>query len=349
MLSINIHFVFRALEIRSYVLQALLTVLLVYFLFKIINTNKAKYFALYFFFATIAFNLHYFEILFLFSNLVFASVVLFKKKENKKLLYFIFCHLIPVLIFMPYFLKVALNKGLLDETFNQWIKPVGFEMTKSSLFFVFGGFVSFVLYVFYMLKNCLNKNYKYKLFSIYSFYSIFSVLFLAVAISQYKPILTERYMIFLLPLVLINICLFFQLNKKHIILFFVWILLIQNYATVKKNNKNKGLDLIPFTVSNQYREQNKNKNVYAIVRNFTYTKDTKNFSFIKTRNDVNYKIIDTKKISIDDFTKEILKNDKNAVIFTLLFEMNKENLHKYTCYFNVEQDMCLWKIKAPRE
>ncbi len=347
LISINIHFVFRALEIRSYVLQAFLTVLLVYFLFKIINTNKTKYFVFYFFFATIAFNLHYFEILFLFANLIFATVVLLKNHENKKLLYFIVLHLIPLLIFMPYFLKVALNKGLLDETFNQWIKPVGFEMAKSSLYFVFGGFISFVLYVFYFVKNCLNENYKYKLFSIYSFYSIFCVLILSILISQYKPILTERYMIFLLPLVLINICLFFQSNKKHIVIFFIWILLIQNYATVKKNNKNKGLDLIPFNISNQYKDQNKNKNVYAIVRNFTYTKDTKKFNFIETRNDVNYKIIDTKKTSIKDFTDEILKNDKNAVIFTLLFEMNKENLNKYTCYFNIEQDMCLWKIEAP--
>ncbi len=346
LISVNIHFVFRALELRGYILQAFLTVLLVYFLFKIINTNKNKYLVLYFIFATIAFNLHYFEILFLFSNLIFASFVLLKKKENKKLLCFAFLHLVPILTFLPYFLKVALNKGLLNESFNQWIKPVGFEMVKSSVFFVFGGMFSFVLYVFYMIKCTLNKNYNYKLFSIYSFYSVFCVLAFAILISLYKPILVERYMIFLLPLVLINICLFFQFNKKHFIVFFVWILLIQNYAAIKKNNKNKGLDLIPFTVSSQFEEQNKNKNVYAVIRNFTYTKNPKNFDFVKLNEKVNYKIIDTKKTTIDDFVNQILKQDKNAVVFTLLFEMNNENLKKHTCYFNITQDMCLWKVQS---
>ena len=80
------------------------------------------------------------------------------------------------------------------------------------------------------------------------------------------------------------------------------------------------------------------------MRNFTYSKNIDNFKFIDFNNDVNYKIIDTKKISIEEMTKDILSKDKDAVIFTLLFEMNEQNLKKYTCYFNMTQDICLWKI-----
>ena len=344
LVAINIHFIHRAFELRGYILQCVFTVLLTYLLFKIINSFSKKYLIFYCLCAIAAINLHFYEILFLAGNYIFAFFMLYKKNEKRKLVIFSLIHLIPIITFLPYFFYTALNKGLLNESFNTWIAKTDFNMIKSTIYYLFGGLIPFVFYLFYFIKSLYSKGNKYRTFIIYSLYNIFFILLSAVLISQFKPVLVERYMLFLIPLVLINIALFFSLNKKHIIVFFIWILLIQNYAVIKKNNKNKGLDLVPISASSQYKLQNASKNVYAIIRNFTYSKNIDNFKFIDFNKDVNYKIIDTKKISIEEMTKDILSKDKDAVIFTLLFEMNEQNLKKYTCYFNMTQDICLWKI-----
>ena len=50
---------------------------------------------------------------------------------------------------------------------------------------------------------------------------------------------------------------------------------------------------------------------------------------------------------IEEEINNILKNDKNAVIFTMLLETDEKNSKmpdNYHCYFNSSNDLCLWKI-----
>ena len=118
------------------------------------------------------------------------------------------------------------------------------------------------------------------------------------------------------------------------------VLLIQN-GSFEKNNRKKGIVEIPVSFSKQYYDTTKSKDIYTIL-NLSKPENIDNTIFLK---DINY--ISVSIFLIEEKIQDILKQNKNAIIFTLILESNINNFNKgenYKCYFNSSTDMCLWKI-----
>lgn len=345
---INIPLVYYALEARSYIMQAMLTPLIVYSLFEILEKNDKKHYVIYTVLSVIAFNLHYYEILFLFSNFLFAVIYLLINKRYKDILKFVLCNFIAFLSFLPFFLNTALNKALIDSNFNNWIPDINFSQIKKCIFYITGGIFSLILSFVFFIKNALlNEDKKRKDMIIYSFLTITSTIAFGIILSYLiRPMLVERYLVLLSPLFIIFLVSIFTSKYKFkyiAVVFIIWVLVLQ-IGSFEKNNKRKGMIEIPLEFSKKYTEEKKPKNNIYTVTNIS------NVSYLNNKDKyIKDGIIYLSKSVkvIEEEINNILKNDKNAVIFTMLLETDEKNSKmpdNYHCYFNSSNDLCLWKI-----
>lgn len=340
--SINLPFVYYATETRCYILQILLTPVFSYLLFKIFDNNDKKYYILYGVLTALAVNIHYYEILFLISNFIFASCYFIYKKRYNDILKFFTANFIGGIFFLPFFIKTAMVKALGDSSFNNWIPDINFFQIKKCVYYVFGGFISLVLSIIFFIRAFFKKQ----IIILYSFSIIVLTIIQGVILSYLiRPMLVERYLISLIPLFIIFLSIIFTLYKKRafIILFIIWIFFIQTNS-FEKNNRRKGLLEIPMSFSKQYFEQTKNKNVYAVIKDFSNPEYLQNKDDYMI-NDITY--LKKPVYDIEKTIKDVLDKNKNAVIFTNLLMPDEKNFNlpdNYTCYFNSSVDMCLWKI-----
>lgn len=343
---INVPLTYYSQEARSYILQALLTPIVVWILFKIFEDNKKQYYIIYGVLVAVLANLHYYEILLLISNFIYASIYFILKKRYTDLLKFFTANIIGSLCFLPYFFYTALNKALIDSTFNTWIPDINIQQIKSCIYYLFGGLLSVLLSFGFFIFHLFNKSQdtKRKNLIIYSFFTIILTITFGIILSYIiRPMLIERYLILLSPLFIIflsSIFTFPHKNKYMLIFFIIWILLIQN-GSFEKNNRKKGIVEIPVSFSKQYYDTTKSKDIYTIL-NLSKPENIDNTIFLK---DINY--ISVSIFLIEEKIQDILKQNKNAIIFTLILESNINNFNKgenYKCYFNSSTDMCLWKI-----
>lgn len=345
---VNVPLIYYAQEARCYILQALFTPLIMHFLFKIFKENKTKDYVIYGVLVALASNTHYYEILLLFSNFIFALFLFLSQKRYKDLLKFALANLVGALFFLPFFIMTAYNKALVDSSFNTWIPPICFDQIKKCVFYLFGGGVSLLLSSAFFIKTFFEKeNSKRKTVILYSFFAIVFTIFQAVLLSYLiRPMLVERYLILLSPIFAIFLSVIFTSKYKNqyaALLFTFWIITMEG-SFFEKSNRTKSLIEMPMLFSKQYYKQHKNENIYVIVNfsNPEYLEDKETYMtdkityFAKSMHDIENEI------------KKILVKNKKAIIFTNLLEPNKENstLSKnYTCYFNSSADMCLWKIE----
>ncbi len=343
---INVPLIYFASEARSYILQALMTIFLVYYLFKIFEQNKIKDYIIYGVLVALVSNIHYYEILLLCSNFLYAVIYFLIKKRYFDILKFFLANLIGGMFFLPFFVMTAFNKALVDTNFNAWIPDINIFQIERCIYYLFGGIFSFIISSFVFAKNIFQKDKDNLL--IYSYFAIMFTIFLAVILSySIRPMLVERYLVLLIPLFLIFLCSVFAKNykNKYIVIFFIiWVLLIQG-GSFEKNNKRKGMIEVPNAIAKQYYEQNGNKkHIYSIINLFflQHIKGEKKIAL----NEINY--ISKSEAVIEDEIKKILNEDKNAIIFTSMLKPNKKNRNlpnNYTCFFNGATDLCLWKIE----
>ena len=343
---INVPLIYYAQETRSYILQVFMTPIIVYYLFKIFEENKKQDYIIYGILVAIVSNIHYYEILLIVSNFIYALIYFVLKKRYKDIFKFFLANLIGALFFLPFFIETAFNKALTDGDFNNWIPDINYMQIKKCVFYLFGGGVSLLISSVIFVKNMLKKEKNPLL--IYSVFTIAVTIFLAVVLSYViRPMLVERYLILLSPLFIIFLCSVFSNYEKvkyFPVFFLIWIIFIQANSFEKANRK-KGIVEMPLSCAKQYLEVKKPKeNIYVFMNlsNPEYLKDKKALM----DNRITY--ISLSKDDIEDKIKDILKTDKNAVTFTSMILPNKKNKNldvRYTCYFNSTSDMCLWKIE----
>ena len=349
---INVPMVYYSEETRSYILQALFSPLLIFVLFKILNTNKKRYYFIYAILAAIVSNIHYYEILLLASIFIYAFIYLIFQKRYFDILKFFLANLFGLVCFLPFFILTAFNKALVDSSFNSWIPPICYEQIKKCVSYLFGGVISFLISIFVFIKtifkneiqNERKNNYIICLFSV-----ILMTIIQAVSLSYLiRPMLVERYLLLLSPLFIMFLALIFTKKYKFkyaIILFLIWVILIQA-GSFEKNNRRKGILENPLRFSKQYyehKESNK-ENIYVIL-------NISNPEYLENKDDYmneNIKYISRSVFIVQETIDEILKKDKNAIIFTSTLssdEKNSKTPDNYKCYFNSSTDMCLWKIQ----
>ena len=344
---INLPLVYYAQEARSYILQALLTPFIIYSLFKILEENKKKYYIIYGILVAAACNTHYFEILFIMANFVYALVYLIGNKRYKDLLKFILSNIIGAMFFLPFFLKTALNGALLDNDFNTWIPDINRSQILSCIGYVAGGAMSVIIASIFFIRNLFIKN-KSRMLT-YCFYVMFFTIFLGAAFSyMIRPLMLEKYLVLLCPVFIIFFCSCIQSieKPKHTaILFFIWILFMQA-GSFEKFNRVKGVIETPLTIAKQYHNVHPaNKNIYAII-NF----NDPDYLYRKTNlADEDVKYVSSSSVEIKQTINNIFKKDKKAIIFTSMLMPNTviedKDSDTYKCFLNHATDLCLWKIE----
>ena len=352
---INVPLVYYSEETRSYILQALFSPVLIFVLFKILNTNKKRYYFIYAILAAVVSNIHYYEILLLASIFIYAFIYLIIQKRYFDIFKFFLANLFGAICFLPFFILTALNKALNNATFNNWIPPICYEQIKKCVSYLFGGAASFLISIFVFIKtifkneiqNERRNNYIICLFSV-----ILMTIIQGVILSYLiRPMLVERYLLLLSPLFIMFLALIFTKKYKFkyaIILFLIWVVLIQA-GSFEKNNRRKGILENPLRFSKQYYEhkENNKENIYVIL-------NISNPEYLENKDDYmseNINYISRSIFIIQETIDEILKKDKNAVIFTSTLpsdEKNSKTPDNYKCYFNSSTDMCLWKITGDK-
>lgn len=352
---INVPLVYYSEETRSYILQALFSPVLIFVLFKILNTNKKRYYFIYAILAAVVSNIHYYEILLLASIFIYAFIYLIIQKRYFDILKFFLANLFGAICFLPFFILTALNKALNNATFNNWIPPICYEQIKKCVSYLFGGAASFLISIFVFIKTIFKNEIQNERRNNYII-CIFSVILMTIiqgVILSYaiRPMLVERYLLLLSPLFIMFLALIFTKKYKFkyaIILFLIWVVLIQ-MGSFEKNNRRKGILENPLRFSKQYYEnkENNKENIYVIL-------NISNPEYLENKDDYmneNINYISRSIFIIQETIDEILKKDKNAVIFTSTLpsdEKNSKTPDNYKCYFNSSTDMCLWKITGDK-
>ena len=203
LLAINVFSMHYALDFRAYSLMGFLCVLSGYYLFEIINYRKTKDFIIYAVVAAIMANTHYFLIFTLIINFVLAFFMIDKKSKIK----FLSANLFAVLLFLPHFLYIGLNKGLLDNSFNQF---PNYELT--TLLFTMATYLKnraittivFVCATLMSFKKVREKLFNgddkfYRIYAYIAFSSIMVVMLSYLFSNLVRPIVRAYYYMGVLP------------------------------------------------------------------------------------------------------------------------------------------------------
>ena len=228
--SINFYLISYSQETRLYSLVFFVSILNIIFFFKIydlkdLNKSKFLFSILYILFTVLGTCLHIFFFIIIFSQIIFLLVnYIFKKRTILFEIFIIFISICIYLFFM--FDSLLLQMGIKEF----WIQQVSFEFFYNFFFSRFFGskimgliYLIILLYLIYSNRVSIFKyNSKFLLLIFILFFSYFIPL--VYSIFQ-KPILIDRYIIFILvPIIILISNLLLNENntkKRYIILFII--------------------------------------------------------------------------------------------------------------------------------
>ena len=224
--AINIYSIHSAQEFRAYSLGIFLSLTGAYFLFEIIKNKQNKDFIFYAIAAILMANTHYFQILILFANFIFAMF----KLDNASKLKFFYVNLIAAVSFLPYFILTALNKGLLDSTFND-LPFYDIKMMGIMVNLIFSNKIIPILLtiiaILFLFQKFISSNDKIKNIYIYSFWIVFSLFLFSYLFSLFvRPIIKSYYFVYAIPFISILISLGFFVPFKNKILKWIAVLIL---------------------------------------------------------------------------------------------------------------------------
>ncbi|MCL1945765.1 MAG: glycosyltransferase family 39 protein, partial [Chitinivibrionia bacterium] len=195
-------------EIRGYVLEIMLIPFTVAAFLKFVqNPYRVKYVILSSITSAMLANTHYYGAIFVFVQAIYFIVKTVKNKNTdlKNLIRnFLIFDAIVLLSFMPYFVSISIDKTVFDEQFNDWIRKPGLVFSLLALIFplLAASFFRFRQ----NLRNFFSKNETELLnFIVFTIVIGYETVF---AISLFRPILTERYLVIGLPLFICVISIF---------------------------------------------------------------------------------------------------------------------------------------------
>ncbi|MBQ8475893.1 hypothetical protein IJ531_02410, partial [bacterium] len=251
------------------------------------------------------------------------------------------------LSFAPFFILVSYKGAILDKGFNLLLEDITAGLILRQIAFILGGLISFILSIIFFIKAFFNKgfNFKKRLWLTYLIYIIFASIILSIILSySIRPMITERYYCYLVPLFITFLSIIFANYKKkiYVVLFLIWIVSMQLNTKIKDTRSFYRFEHQIFN-----KVQN-NKDNYIIIRIMTkYYLDTqKGFENV---NIITFPTGEKNELqkNVQNKISEILKNNKNAVIYTTLLKPDKSNpAANYTCFYDKKTDLCLWQIKA---
>ena len=297
--SINFYLISYSQETRLYSLVFLVSILNIIFFFKIydlkdLNKSKFLFSILYILFTVLGTCLHIFFFIIIFSQIIFLLVnYIFKKRTILFEIFIIFISICIYLFFM--FDSLLLQMGIKEF----WIQQVSLEFFYNFFFSRFFGskimgliYLIILLYLIYSNRVSIFKyNSKFLLLIFILFFSYFIPL--VYSIFQ-KPILIDRYIIFILvPIIILISNLLLNENntkKRYIILFIILSSTItNNYIEIfereiskpefsKSNSEDKSVII-------KAGDELTEKLTINYVKNIKISKDN-NINFLKSSDDL---------------------------------------------------------------
>ena len=305
LVSINIYLIKYSQETRTYTLTFLLSTINLIFYYKIISSDLIGFkriyiFSLFVIFSVLSLSAHPFVFIVLFSQIA-HSIYSFFVFKNKNFLFFLsipfiliiyliinYNYLISQLSYNEYFLEHENWKFYFDYYFSRFFgsKIMGL-IYLSTLIFLIIRFRKMILFT--------SNNYLPLIFIL--FFSYLIPLFYALLKT---PILTDRYIIFvLIPILILISALIFEIDNKKLKIFLLISILIptiiNNYIEIqfRKNTKPEFTKLL----GNLEKHETKNLTFYApkvideIIENYILS--------VKVFKNNNFKILNIDNISSD--------------------------------------------------
>jgi len=187
-------------EMRAYILEVFLVSIVAFRFLTIIQKRELSFIDLicYIIPSVLLVNTHYFGSLFIFATFLFYIVYSVRTKTFtwKKTILFFIGNIMIASSLLPFFIHTALQKALLDSSFNAFGK-LGLRLICITAIIPLSG----ILYI-YLKRTIIQKTLSntHSCFLDYSLFVTAAVYLIAFGISLYRPILSVTYLIILYPL-----------------------------------------------------------------------------------------------------------------------------------------------------
>ncbi len=322
--SISWYLISYSQELRPYSLLFLLSILSIIFFFKLIDEDKKTInlnFFLFVLFSSLAAVTHIFFFIIVLSQFIFLILNKFEIKD------YFYTKLFSVILTPIIYLFVMYDSLILQiQLGNQdwWIQQVKLEFFINFYFSrYFGSKIMGLIYLLILIyliiiqrKTIFKFSSKYFFLILILFFSYF----LPLAYSLFRqPILTDRYIIFvLIPILILISSLIFEIKHKKLKIFLLILLL---FSTITNNY----IEIFQREIS---KPEFKNTIKYIINS--------------KTNNNI-FILANSKKVKeiVGNYTKVIISNEN--VNFNFLDEINKNNISEFwiLCYEPVNNFQCI--------
>ncbi len=322
--SISWYLISYSQELRTYSLLFLLSILSIIFFFKLIDEDKKIInlnFFLFILISSLAAATHIFFFIILFSQFVFLIINKFEIKDYfyVKLISLILIPLIYIFIMYDY---LILQLQLSNQDF--WIQQVKLEFFVNFFFSRFFGSkimgVIYLLTLVYLIITQRKMIFKFSSKYFFLFLILFFSYFLPLIYSLFKqPILTDRYIFFvLIPILIFISSLIFEI-KIHKVKITLLIILLASTIT------NNYIEIFQREVS---KPEFKNAIKYII------NSKTNNNIFVLTEHEIHKEIV-------GNYTKAIISNQN--VNFNFLDEIKENDINEFwiLCYEPLNQFQCI--------
>ena len=301
LVSLNIYLIKYSQETRTYTMTFLLSTINLIFYYKIISSDLINFkriyiFSLFVIFSVLSLSAHPFVFIVLFSQIVY-SVYSFFVFKNKNFLFFL-----SIIFILIIYLAINYNYLIAQLSYNEYfLEHENWKFYYNYYFSRFFGSKIMGLIYLSTLIFLIIRFRKKILFTSNNYLPLIFILFFSYLIPLFyallkTPILTDRYIIFvLIPVLILISALIFEIDNKKLKIFLLISILIStivnNYIEIqfRKNTKPEFTKLL----GNLEKHETKNLSFYApkvideIIENYILSVNVfknKNFKILNLNN-----------------------------------------------------------------
>lgn len=228
LLTVSIFHINYAQDYRAFSLSSMLTPLVVYFMFKMLEKMNFLNTFLFVLFSSMIFSNHLYGTILLIVNFIYGIWYILTKYQEKlkSVLTFLCAHLLVGMTFLPYFFNTFLQKAVLNSNFNVWLPDMCWWVFLNALRAMFGNWqialsILILSIIFIVCMFCFkNKLFtqvdtKQREFIFYLIYLVFGFLLVNITISSIRAIIMEYYFMLIYPMSIALISTLFMLNWRY--------------------------------------------------------------------------------------------------------------------------------------
>lgn len=228
LLTVSIFHINYAQDYRAFSLSSMLTPLVVYFMFKMLEKMNFLNTFLFVLFSSMIFSNHLYGTILLIVNFIYGIWYILTKYQEKlkSVLTFLCAHLLVGMTFLPYFFNTFLQKAVLNSNFNVWLPDMCWGVFLNALRAMFGNWqialsILILSIIFIVCMFCFkNKLFtqvdtKQREFIFYLIYLVFGFLLVNITISSIRAIIMEYYFMLIYPMSIALISTLFMLNWRY--------------------------------------------------------------------------------------------------------------------------------------